>query len=209
MLKASVDNKVKRFIFASSSSVYGDSEKLPKHEEMKTNPKSIYAVSKVAAEYYVRTFYSIYGLETVSLRYFNVFGKRQNPDSIYSAVIPIFISRANDNKQIKIFGDGKQDRDFTYIDNVVLANYLSMITDNKAAMGNFYNVGCGEKISLNEIIGFLKKKTGKKLDVVYEEERKGDVRSSLASLEKINKDMGYKPLVRFYEGLENLITNTS
>jgi len=205
MLKASVDNNVKRFIYASSSSIYGDSQVLPKHEELVTNPKSIYAVSKAASESYVRLFYNIYGLETVSLRYFNVFGKRQSPDSIYSAVIPIFFKNISEDKPVTIFGDGNQNRDFTFIDNVVYANYLAMMSKNKRAYGNFYNVGCGQKISLNEIVRFLERKKGKKIDIIYKDRRKGDVRSSLASLVKIKSDLDYKPLVRFYSGLEELI----
>jgi UDP-N-acetylglucosamine/UDP-N-acetylgalactosamine 4-epimerase len=205
MLKASIDNDVKRFVYASSSSVYGDSKILPKSEEMPVNPKSIYAVSKAASEFYVRLFYNIYGLETISLRYFNVFGKRQSPDSIYSAVIPIFIKRVRDGEPVTIFGDGEQNRDFTFIDNVVYANYLAMISENKEAYGNFYNVGCGDRISLNEIIDFLEKKFKRKIDVINKGARKGDVRSSLASLGKIQRDLGYKPLTYFYNGLEKMI----
>jgi len=205
MLKASADSLVKRFIYASSSSIYGDSEKLPKHEDMKPNPRSIYAASKAASEFYVRLFYNIYGLETIALRYFNVFGKRQNPDSIYSAVIPIFLKNISKNMPLIVFGDGEQNRDFTFIDNVIYANYLAMSSDNSDIYGNFYNVGCEENISLNDIIRFLCRKKSRKIDVIYEDERKGDVRSSLASLSKIKKDLGYRPLVRFYNGLEVLI----
>ncbi|MDD3818303.1 MAG: NAD-dependent epimerase/dehydratase family protein [Actinomycetota bacterium] len=205
MLKASADNKVKRFIFASSSSVYGDSEVLPKKEDMNTNPRSIYAVSKLASEYYTRLFYNIYGLETISLRYFNVFGRRQSPDSIYSAVIPVFIKNLKSGKPLTIFGDGNQSRDFTYIDNVIYANYLAMISKNNNIFGNYYNVGCGERVSLNEIVKYLERKKGERIEVIYEEERKGDVRSSLASLEKIKKDLNYRPLVEFFRGLDSLI----
>jgi len=205
LLKASIDNKVKRFIFASSSSVYGDSKVLPKKEDMMPNPKSIYAVSKLASEYYVRLFYSIYGLKTVSLRYFNVFGKRQNPDSIYSAVIPIFLKNSKINKPLTIFGDGNQSRDFTYVDNIIYANYLTMISKDNRIFGNFYNVGCGEKISLNEIVKYLEKKINKKIDIIYKDERKGDVRSSLASLVKIEQSLNYGPIIKFYEGLDYLL----
>jgi len=205
LLKASVDNGVKRFIYASSSSIYGDSEVLPKNEDMAPNPKSIYAVSKAASEFYVRLFYDIYGLKTISLRYFNVFGERQSPDSVYSAVIPIFLKNIRDGRPVTIFGDGSQDRDFTYIDNVLYANYLAMSSQNREIYGNYYNVGCGEKISLNEIVNFLGNKKGKKIDIIYKAKRKGDVKSSLASLEKIEGDLDYKPLVRFYDGLEKLI----
>ncbi|PIU29581.1 MAG: LPS biosynthesis protein WbpP, partial [Candidatus Hydromicrobium americanum] len=157
LLETSLKNKVKKFIYASSSSVYGDSAKLPKDESMPPNPKSIYAVTKLTAEYYCRLFYSLYGLKTVSLRYFNVFGKRQNPDSIYSAVIPIFLKKITDNKSPVIYGDGNQTRDFTYIDNVVYANYLCVLSDNKDIYGNYYNVACGRNISLNEIINLFSK----------------------------------------------------
>ena len=201
MLKASAENKVKRFVYASSSSVYGDSAKLPKDESMPTNPRSIYAVTKLASEYYCRLFYNLYGLETISLRYFNVFGKRQNPDSIYSAVIPIFLKKVTGNEQPVIYGDGNQSRDFTYIDNVIYANYLACFTENKDAFGNYYNVACGSKTSLNEIIGFLSKYFNKEINPAYSDERKGDVRHSLASLDKIKKDLDYSPVVNFNEGL--------
>lgn len=208
LLKASVENSVKRFIFASSSSVYGDSAVLPKSEEMIPNPKSIYAISKLASEYYVRLFYNIYGLKTIALRYFNVFGKKQNPDSIYSAVIPLFLKNLGLNKPLVVFGDGNQSRDFSYIDNVIYANFLAMVSPNNDIFGNYYNVGCGQKISLNEIIGYLQRDKGKKIDVLFKEKRKGDVYSSLASLEKIKKDLQYEPIIKFYKGLENLINES-
>jgi UDP-N-acetylglucosamine/UDP-N-acetylgalactosamine 4-epimerase len=202
MLKASRENNVGRFIYASSSSLYGDSEVLPKNEEMNTNPRSIYAVTKLSSEYYVRLFYNIYGIETVSLRYFNVFGKKQNPDSIYSAVIPIFLKNLKLGRPLTIFGDGNQSRDFTYIDNVIYANYLAMVSGNERVLGNYYNVGCGDRVSLNEIVKYLEKKVDKKIEVIYKEARKGDVRSSLASLEKIKRDLNYAPLVKFFQGLD-------
>ena len=205
LLKASTDNNVKRFIFASSSSVYGDSKILPKQEDMNPNPKSIYAISKLSSEYYVRLFYKIYGLKTIALRYFNVFGKRQNPDSIYSAVIPIFLKNIKLNKPLIIFGDGNQNRDFTYVDNVIYANFLAMVCENDKIFGNYYNVGCGESISLSEIIKFLENKLNKKIKISYKEERKGDVKSSLASLVKIEEDLGYEPVTKFYDGLNGLV----
>lgn len=205
LLKASLKNKVKKFIYASSSSVYGDSVKLPKDESMPVSPKSIYAVTKLTAEYYCRLFYSLYGLMTVSLRYFNVFGKRQNPDSIYSAVIPIFLKKITSNKSPVIYGDGNQTRDFTYIDNVVYANYLAIFSDNKNIYGNYYNVACGRNISLNEIIDLLSKHFKKEIKPVYTEERIGDVKHSLASIKKIKKYLYYKPIVHFDRGLEKLI----
>jgi nucleoside-diphosphate-sugar epimerase len=205
LLEASVKNKVKRFIYASSSSVYGDSAKLPKDESMPVNPKSIYAVTKLTAEYYCRLFYSLYGLRTISLRYFNVFGKRQDPDSIYSAVIPIFIKKITDNKSPVIYGDGKQTRDFTHIDNVIYANYLSILSDNENIYGNYYNVACGRNISLNEIIILLSKHFKKDIKPLYAKERAGDVKHSLASIKKIRKYLYYKPIVHFNRGLEELI----
>ena len=201
LLEASLKNKVKRFIYASSSSIYGDSVKLPKDESMPVNPKSIYAVTKLTAEYYCRLFYSLYGLKTVALRYFNVFGKRQNPDSIYSAVIPIFLKKIINGEKPTIYGDGKQTRDFTYIDNVVYANYLAAFSDNKKIYGNYYNVACGWNISLNEIIALLSKYFKKEIKPEYKEERLGDVKHTLASVKKIRKDLKYKPIVDFNKGL--------
>jgi len=205
LLKASLDNNVKRFIYASSSSVYGDSVKLPKDESMPPNPKSIYAVTKLTAEYYSRLFYSLYGLKTISLRYFNVFGKRQNPDSIYSAVIPIFLKKITLSESPVIYGDGNQTRDFTYIDNVIYANYLACFTKNKNAFGNYYNVACGKNISLNEIILLLTKYFKKEIKPVYTKERIGDIKHSLASIEKIKEDLNYTPTVQFNRGLEELV----
>ena len=206
MLFASHKNNVRRFIYASSSSVYGDTPVLPKVEDMPVNPKSIYAVTKLTAEYYTRLYYNLYGLETVSLRYFNVFGERQSPDSIYSAVIPLFLKKINEDSRPVIFGDGEQSRDFSYIDNVVYANCLAATSENKKAFGNFYNVACGKRISLNEIIRLLSEYYDKDIEPVYKEERKGDVKHSLASLEKIREDLGYSPLVGFKDGLAELIS---
>lgn len=205
LLKASVKNKVKRFIYASSSSIYGDSEKLPKDESMPPNPKSIYAVTKLTAEYYCRLFYNIYGLKTISLRYFNVFGGRQNPNSIYSAVIPIFLKKITANESPVIYGDGSQTRDFTYIDNVVYANYLAAFIENENLYGNYYNVACGQNISLNRIITLLAKYFKKEVKPIYTKERIGDIKHSLASIEKIKKDLNYSPIIQFNKGLEKLI----
>ena len=205
MLFASYKNNVKRFIYASSSSVYGDTPTLPKVEDMPVNPKSIYAVTKLTAEYYTRLYYNLYGLKTVSLRYFNVFGKRQSPDSIYSAVIPLFLKKINEGSKPVIFGDGEQSRDFSYIDNVVYANCLAATSENKNIFGNFYNVACGERISLNEIISLLSKYYDKEIKPIYKDERKGDVKHSLASLEKIKKDLNYIPIIKFEKGIKKLI----
>lgn len=209
LLKASVENKVKRFIYASSSSIYGDSKILPKDELMPPNPKSIYAVTKLAAEYYCRLFYSLYNLKTISLRYFNIFGRRQNPDSIYSAVIPIFIKKIFNNKSPVIYGDGNQTRDFTYIDNVIYANYLAALSDNENIFGNYYNVACEQNISLNEIIALLSKHFKKEIKPVYSKERVGDIKHSLASIKKIKRDLKYTPTVKFNKGLSRLISYQS
>jgi len=201
LLKASAENKVKKFIYSSSSSVYGDTETLPKIEEMPTNPKSIYAVTKLAAEYYCRLFYNLYGLKTITLRYFNVFGKRQNPDSIYAAVIPIFINNILNNRDLIIYGDGTQSRDFTYIDNVTYANYLAIVTNNEKSFGNFYNIACNNNIALNKVVTFLSEYFKKEIKPIYDKPRKGDIKHSLASIDKIKKDLLYNPIICFSEGL--------
>lgn len=205
LLKSSLENKVKKFIYASSSSIYGDSEILPKTEEMPPNPKSIYAVTKLTAEYYCRLFYSLYKLKTISLRYFNVFGKRQNPNSIYSAVIPKFIYSIIEKKDPAIYGDGKQSRDFTYIDNVIYANYLAVLSNNKNTYGNYYNIACNKNINLNDIIVLLSKYFKKDIKPIYNEVRKGDIKHSLASIKKIKEDLLYEPIVEFKEGILKLI----
>ncbi|HEY4662915.1 MAG TPA: SDR family oxidoreductase [Candidatus Humimicrobiaceae bacterium] len=201
LLEASVKNKIKRFIYASSSSVYGDSVKLPKDESMQESPKSIYAVTKLTAEYYCRLFYGLYGLKTISLRYFNVFGKRQSPNSIYSAVIPTFLKKITSNSPPVIYGDGNQTRDFTYIDNIIYANYLAAFSENENIYGNYYNVACGQNISLNEIIILLSKHFKKDIKPLYTKERAGDIKHSLASVKKIRRDLKYKPIVDFHSGL--------
>lgn len=206
LLKASLDNKVNRFIYASSSSVYGDSKTLPKTEEMPPNPKSIYAVTKLTAEYYCRLFFKLYGLKTISLRYFNVFGKRQNPNSIYSAVIPRFLKNIMQDKLPIIYGDGNQSRDFTYIDNVNYANYLTTISDNRVIFGNFYNVACGNNISLNEIIKIIEELLNKRIVSEYKKPRIGDIKHSLASVDKLKEDIDYSKIIDFKTGLKILLS---
>lgn len=201
LLKASVENNVKRFIFASSSSIYGDSDILPKVEDMSPNPKSVYAVSKLASEYYVKLFYKIYGLETISLRYFNVFGKRQNPNSIYSSVIPRFICSLIRKKPAIIFGDGMQSRDFTYIDNVVDANFKAIFAGDYA-LGQCFNIACGRNINLNELYKLIAQNVGFYVEPVYKEKRKGDVIHSLAEIKKAEKILGYKTIYEVEEGLK-------
>lgn len=201
MLKASLENNVSRFIYASSSSIYGDSEKLPKVETMPPNPKSIYALTKLSAEYYCRLFYRLYKLNTITLRYFNVFGKRQNPDSIYSAVIPIFIKNIIKNKVLVIYGDGDQSRDFTHIDNVLRANYLAINSNNNTISGNYYNIACNKNTSLKGITDILSKSLNKDIKIIYERERIGDIKHSLASIKKAGKDLLYKPTTYIKDGL--------
>jgi len=200
MLYAAKEKNVKRFIYAGSSSAYGDNPSLPKKEDMVLSPISPYAISKLTGEYYCRVFYKEYGLETISLRYFNVFGPRQDPGSQYSAVLPAFITAVLDNVCLEIYGDGEQTRDFSHIDNVVEANVLAAITE-KTLTGETVNIACGQRVSLNEIIEKLEKIFDKKIDVGYGEKRKGDVEHTLASIDKAEKIIGYKPSVFFDEGL--------
>lgn len=205
LLKTSVENKVKKFIYSSSSSVYGDTEILPKTEEMPPNPKSIYAVTKLTAEYYCRLFHDLYGLKTITFRYFNVFGKRQDSDSIYAAVIPKFINNILNSKDLIIYGDGTQSRDFTYIDNIIYGNYLAIITNNEKSFGNFYNIACNNNITLNKTITLLSKYFRKEIKPIYNKPRKGDIKHSLASIDKIGKDLKYEPMTYFKDGLDKSI----
>ena len=209
LLNSSLENNVKKFIYASSSSIYGDSEILPKTEEMPPSPKSIYAVTKLTAEYYCRLYYSLYKLKTISLRYFNVFGNRQDPNSIYSAVIPRFIHCITNGKNPVIYGDGKQSRDFTYINNVVYANYLAAFSDNENTYGNYYNIACNDSISLNDIIALLSKYFKMEIKPINDKVRKGDIKHSLASIEKSKEDLSYEPIVKFKEGLLELLNKSA
>ena len=197
------DAGVKRVVYAASSSAYGDTLTLPKVESMLPNPLSPYAVSKLVGEYYCQVFTRVYGLDTVSLRYFNVFGPRQNPDSQYAAVIPRFITAALKGQPLTVFGDGEQSRDFTYIDNVVQANLLAM--QSPSAVGKVYNVACGGRYSLNELIRELEGILGRRLDVQYLPPRVGDVKHSEASIEMAKQDFGYEVLVSFREGLRRTV----
>lgn len=202
VLAAAREAGVRKVIYASSSSVYGDSESLPKIEKMAARPLSPYAVSKFADELYANTFSSIYGFPTVGLRYFNVFGPRQNPDSHYAAVIPRFITRMLAGKPPIIYGDGEQSRDFTYVDSVVDANLLAAESD---ASGLAINIGAGERHTLNELVGLINEILGADFEPVYEEPRKGDVRHSLAGLELARNELGYSPSIGFKEGLERTV----
>lgn len=203
LLLAARDAGVKRVVYASSSSVYGDSPALPKSEDFSPAPLSPYAASKLAGEYYCRVFSQVYGLETVSLRYFNVFGPRQDPLSLYAAVIPIFISAALTKKPLVVYGDGEQTRDFSFVANVVQANLLACEAEDIA--GETLNIGGGTQTSLNQLIKELQAIVNTDLDVEYADPRPGDVKHSLASVEKAKKLMGYGCAVPFGEGLRRTV----
>jgi UDP-glucose 4-epimerase len=205
LLLAAREARVKRVVYAASSSAYGDTPTLPKHEGMPPNPISPYAVAKLASEYYMTSFYRCYGLETVCLRYFNIFGPRQDPTSPYSGVLAKFITQMLANQQPTIFGDGEQSRDFTYIDNVVSANLLAIKAPNAQAAGNVFNVATGTRVDLNETFRLLKKIIGYKGEVNHGPERSGDVKHSLADLTRTEKALGYRPLVSFEEGLRKTV----
>jgi UDP-glucose 4-epimerase len=199
VLLAARDEGVRRVVYASSSSTYGASEALPKREELPALPISPYAVAKLAGEGYCRAFHQVYGLETVALRYFNVFGPRQDPLSQYAAVIPRFILAFLDGEPPVVYGDGEQSRDFTYVDNAVDANLLAATADRVA--GRTYNIACGERISLNALLDELRAHTGKAIESTYQPARPGDVRHSLADIETARSDLGYDPCVDVIEGL--------
>lgn len=195
--------KVRRVVYAASSSAYGDTETLPKVERMSPDPLSPYALQKWVGERYCKLYYDLYGLETVSLRYFNVFGPGQDPDSPYSAVIPRFIRALLADQRITVFGDGEQSRDFTYIDNVVAANLLAM--QAKDAPGKVFNIGCGEQVTLNRLIGALEEIVGRKAVVSYAAPKLGDVRHSLADICLARETLGYKPSIMFEDGLRTTV----
>src|SRR2546423_2232777 len=205
VLVAARDAKVKRVGYAASSSAYGDTPTLPKHEGMKPDPISPYAVAKLASEHYMVSFFRCYGLETVCLRYFNIFGPRQDPTSPYSGVLAKFITQMLAGERPTIFGDGKQSRDFTYIDNTVEANLLAAKAPASEAAGQVFNVATGTRVDLNETFQLLKKIIGFKGEVKYGPERAGDVKHSLADLSRTEKCLGYKPKVNFEEGLRRTV----
>lgn len=205
LLIAARDAKVGRVIYAASSSAYGDAPTLSKREDMAPNPISPYAVSKLAGEYYMTSFWRCYGLETVCLRYFNVFGPRQDPHSPYSGVLAKFITQMLAGEQPVIFGDGKHSRDFTYIENVVLANLLACAAPVKDVVGRVFNIASGRRIELNEMYWGLQKLTGYSAPPKYGPERQGDVKHSLADLSWAEKYLGYRPTVSFEEGLRQTV----
>jgi UDP-glucose 4-epimerase len=195
---------VRRFVYAASSSAYGDTPTLPKVETMPAAPLSPYAIAKYSGELMMRVYARLHKMETVSLRYFNVFGPRQDPTSQYAAVIPNFITAALTGKRSIIYGDGEQTRDFCFIDNTVNANLLASQTSNKLS-GEMVNVACGERTSLNQLLRIIGEETGTKLDPEYRETRPGDVRDSLADIEAARRLLGYEPKVRIREGLSRTV----
>ncbi len=203
LLESSRKHGIRRFIYAASSSAYGNSEVLPKHEEMAANPCSFYALQKLVGERYCKLYHDLFGLETVSLRYFNIFGPSQDPDSEYSAVIPKFISRLLNRSSVTVHGDGEQSRDFTFVDNVVQANLLAIKTGNIG--GRVFNVGCGERITLNRLIQLMEKILEVKAEVIMASPRPGDVRHSLAEISLAKTKLGYDPQVGIDEGLRRTV----
>ena len=200
VLVAAHEAGVRRVVYASSSSVYGDAPQLPKIESMPTNPLSPYAVSKLAAEAYCRAFTRVYGLETVSLRYFNVFGPRQDPNSLYAAVLPRFIEALLCQTPPVIYGDGTQSRDFTYIENVVQANLLAL--DAVGVAGEVFNIACGESVTLKAVLRYLAKSSNQAVEPDYQAPRAGDIKHSLADISKAERMLGYRPVIPFREGLQ-------
>jgi nucleoside-diphosphate-sugar epimerase len=205
VLLASRDHGVRRVVCASSSSVYGPGDgAAPKREDQPAVPISPYATAKLAGESYARSFTAVYGLETVALRYFNVFGPRQDPTSQYAAVIPNFIGALLAGERPVIFGDGEQSRDFTYVSNVVEANLLAMDASSAVA-GEVYNVACGERVTLNHLVGELRELLDADVEPIYAAPRAGDIRHSLADLSRAREALGYEPSVLLREGLERTI----
>lgn len=204
LLLASRDEGVRRLVFASSSSVYGDTPTLPKKEDMMPNPKSPYALSKLVGEHLCRLFRELYGLETVSLRYFNIFGPRQDPTSQYAAVIPRFITALLKGEPPTIYGDGEQTRDFTFVENCVQANLLA--AKAKSVAGEVFNVGAGKQTSVNELFRLIRSLIGvDHIEPIYAPPRPGDVRHSLADITKAQKLLGYQPTISLEEGLKRTI----
>jgi nucleoside-diphosphate-sugar epimerase len=203
MLEQSRLAGVKCFVYASSSSAYGDSETLPKREEMLPRPLSPYAVSKLTGEYYCSVFSTVYGLPTLSLRYFNVFGPRQDPASQYAAVVPIFISKLIDGERPTIYGDGEQSRDFTYVSNVVEANLLA--ARSAGSSGQTVNIACGTRYTLNDLYSRIRMLISSDLEPLYEDPRQGDVKHSQADVERARELLGFSCGVSFEEGLEKTV----
>ncbi len=211
MLTAARDAKVKRFVYAASSSTYGDSEGLPKVEDVIGKPLSPYAITKYVNELYAEIFSKTYGIETIGLRYFNVFGRKQDPNGAYAAVIPKFVMQLMQLKSPVINGDGNFSRDFTYIDNVILMNELAISTNNKEAVNTVYNTAYGDRNTLNDLVGYLKDYLSKydariaEVSIEYGPNRAGDIPHSLASIEKAKTMLGYQPKYSLQEGLQEAV----
>lgn len=199
------DGRLRRIVYAGSSSVYGDTPTLPKQEQMTPSPISPYAVAKLTGELYMQSFYRCYGLETVALRYFNVFGPRQDPSSQYSGVISKFITAMQRGETPVIYGDGSQSRDFTYVDNVVSANLLASTAAPEAVAGRVFNIACGLRIDLNQTFATIKQLTHYKGSPEYGLPRKGDIQHSLADISSAQRQLGYRPMVDFQEGLRRTV----
>ncbi len=204
ILHSAVENDVERVILACSSSTYGDHPGLPKLEDHIGNPLSPYAVTKYSVEQFADVFHKSYGLDYVGLRYFNIFGPKQNPDNPYAAVIPIFCQAFIDNKAPTINGDGITSRDFTYVDNAVQANDKALFTTRTEALNRVYNTACGDQVSLNEMVDYLREISGKNIKPVYGPERKGDVKHSKADISRIKELLDYSPSIQFKEGLRKV-----
>lgn len=205
ILIASKENGIKRIVYASSSSVYGDNPILPKTEENTGNVLSPYAATKAIDEIYASVFVKCYGMECIGLRYFNIFGPRQDPNGDYAAVIPKFIQLMKNNIKPKINGDGKYSRDFTFISNAVQANVLGMITSNSHTFGETFNIGCGDQYSLNKLVKVINKELGTYIEPDYGSLRPGDIPHSNANILKAEIMLGYKVLVKFEDGIKKLI----
>lgn len=205
ILKAAVDNNVKRFVYASSSSVYGDEPTLPKKEDRIGNCLSPYAVSKRVNELYAQVFADVYKMPVIGLRYFNIFGPRQDPDGPYAAVIPLFVKGIINKTPVYINGDGEQTRDFTFVENAVQVNVKSMLTQNREALNKVYNVAVGENFSINEVYESVKKYLKSEHRPTYREARAGDVRNSLADISLAKNLLGYQPTKKFEDGLIDTI----
>lgn len=193
---------IQRIVYASSSSVYGDSPVMPKKEENIGNPLSPYAVTKLVNELYANVFYKTYGLEIIGLRYFNIFGPRQNPSGAYAAAIPLFMNAIIKNESPTIFGDGEQSRDFTFVENAVQANIKALLTDNKDAIGQVFNIAVSERITINELFNNLKEFSNSDLKPIYKEKRIGDIPHSLADIGKAKQLLNYNPEFKVKEGLK-------
>jgi UDP-N-acetylglucosamine 4-epimerase len=211
MLIATRDSMVKRFIYAASSSTYGDSEVLPKVEDVIGSPLSPYAVTKYVNELYAGVFSKIYGIECIGLRYFNVFGRKQDPNGAYAAVIPLFMKQLIDHHSILINGDGEYSRDFTYIDNVIQMNLLALTTNNANAINTVYNTAFGDRTTLNQLVGYLKEYLSEfdpliqNVEILHGPNRSGDIPHSLASIVKAQKLLGYNPRYNLREGLKDAV----